>query len=177
MTEVTWNLDDLRDEQGRYRTRSLFLETINADTPLETIFTLKPRDHRGKISLKRLYLELALPDSEYDFAITVFGEWEHWKKLCESNNWFKPYLKAWREELEIKTRSSAIRAMHQTAQFEGSKGTAAAKWIAEGKWKGQRGRPSKEEVARETRIQAGIEDDLETDRAIFQEYTGANKSH
>ena len=158
----------LRDHQMRYRTRSLFYETQDVDT-FEPIFTLKPYDYNGCVSLKRIYLELALPDNEYEFATTVFGDWEHWKKLCASK-WFQAYVSDWREELEIKIKSAAMKAMFDTARYEGSKGTAAAKWIAEGKWRSQRGRPSKDEVERERRIQAGVAEEVDEHYALMESF-------
>lgn len=175
-TEFTWSLDDLRESQGRYRTRSLFFEFKHEVDGYDPIFTLKPVDHAGCISLKRLYLMYAMPEHEYEFAIRVFGLWEHWQKLCKPA-WFKPYLNAWREELEIKVRTEAILAMNETAKLEGGKGTAAAKWLAEGKWKGLRGRPTKEEIAGKLKQNAEIEENLAEHAGLFEEYTRVNKSH
>lgn len=153
----------LKDDKQRLRTQSLFYELNGIK---DAIFTLKEDDYEahGKklVSLKKLYLEIADP-TEYEFAKTVFGSWKHWQRLC-ANAIIRPYIDEWREELEIKIRSQAIKSILQTARDEGSKGTQAAKWLAEGKWQGTgRGRPSKEEVERTKRIHAGIKDEIDED--------------
>ena len=156
----------LKDKMGRYRTMSLFLE-YNQDSST-ALFTIKPYDHElhgvSYLSLKKIYLTFEDP-TEYEFAIAVFGDWKHWQKIC-NNSVLLPFIMEWRDELEIKLRSRAIRAIIGAAVGEGSKGTAAAKWIAEGQWKGKgsnRGRPSKEEVERIKKIHAGISEDIDED--------------
>ena len=148
---------DYRDKMGRYRTLSLFVETNNDnDTP---VFTLKPRDHNGCVSLKQLYLSYDDP-TEYSFAIEVLGSWEHWLKLSNST-WFKEYIEAWRLELEVKLRSKGIKEIRNQAAA-GNKD--AAKWLAEKGWdKRQAGRPSKAEIERERKQQANVSNSLEDD--------------
>lgn len=154
----------LKDKIGRFRTASLFME-LNQDSD-PAIFTLKENDHSlhgiDYLSLKRIYLEFG-DVTEYEFAIAVFGSWRHWQKLC-NNKIIREHIDEWREELEIKIRARAIQSIITTAITEGSKGTTAAKWIAEASWKGSgRGRPSKEEVERTKRIHAGIDKDISDD--------------
>lgn len=138
---------DLVDHVGAYRTQSLFLETKGV-TALEPLLTLKEIDweYKGKTlpSLKRIYMELEDP-TEYEVAIHVFGSWPHWLRLLE-NKAIRQEIDKWREELELKIRSKALKAMLDTASFEGAKGTAAAKYLAERGWvKRPAGRPSKAE--------------------------------
>ena len=148
-----------KDVMGRFRTLSLFYELNTTDLP--SVFTLKEREHKGYPSLKQIFLSYTDP-TEYTFAMEVFGSWTGWQKISESAE-IKKHVDQWREELEIKIRAEAIKAIAETAVTEGAKGTAAARWIAEGNWKGRRGRPSKAEVERERKIQAGIQDDISDD--------------
>jgi len=154
---------DRKDAMQRPRTLSLFLETNQSS--LDPIFTLKEDDHtlHGVLyySLKKIYLEIADP-TEYQFAQLVFGSWKHWKKLCDSPP-IKPHIEEWRDELEIKLTSQAVRSMIETAQEEGSKGVTAAKYVAERGWEKQAGRPSKQEVERTKKKYAGIRDEIDED--------------
>lgn len=150
--DLPYNKEDLKDTIGNFRTLSLFFEYNNTDN--KPIFTLKDYDHEGCLSLKQIYLSFDDP-TEWDFVQTVFGNWRHWQRII-NNRMLRPYIDQWREELEIKLRSQAIREMVKQSKNKDS----AAKWIAEGSWKGKRGRPSKEEVERERKIAAGIDDEL-----------------
>jgi hypothetical protein len=148
------------DGMGRFRTQSLFLELGYSD---EALFTLKDQDHQwnGKNypSLKRLYLEMADP-TEYAFATEYLLGWRHWQRICE-NKVLGRYVEEWRDELEVKLRSKAIRDAIDAAKTGNFQ---AAKWVADRGWdtKG-RGRPSKAEVERETKIQARINEDYNQD--------------
>lgn len=146
-----------------YRTRSLFIET-HTQGP-EPLMTLKEHDIEvnGKklLSLRRIYLEIGDP-TEYQVAMEVLGSWDHWNRLLESTV-VKPYIDAMREELEIVNRSQALQALRKTALYEGAKGTVAAKYIAEQAWKSTRGRPSKEEKAKQLRIESAIEKEMSED--------------
>jgi len=156
--------EQLVDHVGAYLTQGLFLETRSTSTP--PILTLKEVDweYKGEIlpSLRRLYIEIADP-SEYEVAIQVLGSWEHWKRLLQNKKIFS-YIQKYRDELEVKVRSGAIRSLIDTSCNEGSKGTAAAKYIAERGWdKRKAGAPSKTEVKKELKIQSDMEKELEED--------------
>ena len=160
MSQPIPKVDDnpLRDSINNFRTLSLFLETNTTD--LEPLFTLKDDDYRkeGKLykSMKRIYLSYNDP-TEWDFVQDVLGNWRHWERLC-NNKIIRSYIDQWRLELEIKLRSQGVRNLYEAS----GKKADAAKWFAEGAWKGKRGRPSKDEVEREKRVQAGIEQDLDS---------------
>ena len=154
----------LVDHIGSYRTQSLFLETNQSR--LKPIMTLKEIDweYKGEVlpSLRKVYMELADPE-EYTVAIKVLGSWEHWLRLLENKAIMK-YLNQYRSELEVKIRSGAVKSLIQTAELDGSKGTAAAKYIAEKGWdKRKAGAPSKVEVKRELAIHANIDSEIEDD--------------
>ena len=150
------------DNVGRYRTKSLFLEEIlqqQLDNGIIPVYTF--RKHEDYIDIHELYLSLGDP-TEYQFAISAFGTWQHFEYIS-SLRWFKKHLEMWRTELEIKMRSEALTTIMEVAATEGTKGITAAKWIADRGWDKKRGRPSKEEVQREKKVQAGIHEDISDD--------------
>lgn len=157
----------LKDSKGRWRIRSLFWEMVTPAQRKEFVppYTLKEEDFTNEegtfVSARAIYLAAKDP-TEYEAAMALLGSWEHWKKLLEVD-WFVAELTKWREELEIALKSEAIAAMRLTAKTEGSKGTAAAKFIAQGGWEEKKGRPSKAAVEKEARIQARIHDELDDD--------------
>lgn len=155
---------DLKDSMGRFRTQSLFFEMKHPG--IDPVFTLKPQDHEVKgvvyKSLRRIYLDIADP-TEYDFAIKVFDSWEQWRRIF-TNGLLSPYVNKWREELELKLRAGAINTIQAVASDPYNKGSlTAARWLADRGWDKKRGRPSKDEVAKERKIVANIHDELDED--------------
>lgn len=151
----------LVDDRGRYKTLSLFLE-IAYDK--DAIYTLKGYDHthEGKtyISLKRLYLECSDP-LEYEFATKYLADWDHWQKIC-NNKVLAQHIEKWRFELELKLRAEGVQRVIKSARGKGN--WLAAKFLAEKGWETRiAGRPSKEEVERETKIQTAIQSEFEED--------------
>lgn len=135
--------------KGTWLTRGLFLETSYMDQS-GVIYTLKDEDdlERNLPSLYKLYM--ACEDlTEYEFAVTHLGGWEHWQLIAESA-FFKPYVTKWRKELEIKIKSRALKALMDEALAGGKTGFSANKFLIEKGWverpSGKRGRPSKEEI-------------------------------
>lgn len=155
----------LKDRQGRWRTQSLFYEYKSENyTP---IFSIKDFDHKVKDiiypSLKRIYLSYDhVPDKELSFANEVLGGWEHWIVLQE-NKLFSGMIAQWKFELDLRIQEQAIKALMLASKEEGGKGVAAAKYLADKGYKELRGRPSKAEVERERKIQAGAKRELEED--------------
>jgi hypothetical protein len=148
------------NSEGRPLTQSLFLEVGYTD---EAIYTLKEVDHEynGKVypSLKRLYLEAADP-TEYVFATEHLMGWKHWQRICE-NKLLRKHIEEWREELEVKLRSEAVR---QAIAHAASGTFQAAKWVADRGWATRgAGRPSKADVDRDKRIQEKIDDEYSSD--------------
>ena len=157
--------EDAKDHVNSWRKGSLFFE-INTSA-LTPVFTLKREDHEYKGNTYKaiypLFIELVVDDpTEYDFAMAVFGSWAHWQKISESNM-MKEFFEEWRIEAEVARRSLMLKNIIKTATTEGSKGTTAAKYIAEHGWQKKRGRPSKVEVEKERKIQAGIDTNLQED--------------
>ena len=148
-------MGDFKDTCGKWLTQAVFWELRHEKyTPS---FSLKDydleRDGVTYPSLKHIYLRYSDP-TEYTFATEVLGGWEHWQAI-QSSYALRPYIQKWREELEIKLRAEALKSLRKAAS-EGSKGIAAAKYLAEKGWEKKRGRPSKEEVEKETKVEAAL---------------------
>jgi|TARA_Y100000296_G_C5171878_1_gene257741 hypothetical protein len=174
----------LKDKMNRPLTKGLFYETRHPN--IQASYTTKPHDREidGKlyISLKRLYLE-SLDPTEESFVQTAFdGDWHQWDKVrhvSALSSFFKrskkfrpdePWFDEWREELEVKLRSAGIRAIVDVATGADRNRLAAAKFLATGDWKGRRGRPSKAEIARERKIQAGVQEELDADGVRMDDF-------
>lgn len=160
----------LKDATGGPLTQSLFLE-LGYDTDY-AIYTLKSDDYeyKGKLypSIKRLYLEFEDP-TEYEVATRCFLDWAHWKRIC-ANKLLVPHVEAWREELEVKLRSQAVKDMIGLCAKEGGS-YQAAKYLADRGWdKRGAGRPSKEELAKRAAIAENIENDFSADVKRMADY-------
>lgn len=150
----------LKDTQGRPLTQGLFLE-VSYNTKY-AVYTLKDDDYEyeGKVypSLKRLFLELE-DVVEYDFANKYLLGWSHWKRLQE-NKLFTTVINEWREELELKLRSQAVRDILDMTADE--KSFQAAKWVADKGWeKLQKGRPRTADKIKEEALLNSIENDYD----------------
>lgn len=130
-------------------TKALFFEVAVGEKE-NVLYTLKDQDHRGYKSLYRLYMDLSDP-LEINFANTYLDGWEHWQMICEAP-WFKPYIKRWRHELNLKLRAEALLRIREIAKDETHKGSLAAnKILLDGAWETKEeskkvGRKSKEEI-------------------------------
>lgn len=137
-----------KDATGKFLTQSLFLENgYNTEYAIYTL-TDEDKEYKGKVypSLRRLYLETMDP-TEYEFSRRYLWGWDHWQRIA-ANNLMTEQIELWREELEVRLRSMAVRSI-----VIGALGSYnSAKWIADGSWKQKRGRPSKAELAKEKRI-------------------------
>lgn len=151
----------LLGDQGMPLTKAMFFETCLPERREKYCsFTLKDREHEGYASLKQYYMQYDDP-TEYEFAIDVFGSYQHWKTLVECE-WFTPYLSLWREEQEIRLRSKAIKQIAEHAL--GEKGYSASKWIAEAQWKPKAvGAPSAKDKAAKERVSASIDKEISSD--------------
>lgn len=163
MRKFTPDKSKFRDTQGKLITQSLFLE-IGYDTSF-AVYTLKEEDYEynGVLypSLKQLYLDTEDP-TEYSFAKTYLYSWNHWKRLND-NKVLKPHFDEWRDELEYKLRSQAIRDIMQMSMAE-TGGFQAAKWLADRGWdKRGAGRPSKLEKEREQNINEKLNEEFKAD--------------
>lgn len=158
--------DVFKDPKGRYRTRSLFWETaITAPRYLTPLYTFKKYDNHGCKSAYNIYMQSNDP-LEYEFAQNLVGSWEHYERLI-GLDWFVEQIQPWRDELNVKYRAKALKNLEEVASSGKTEASriAAAKYLAERGWerKGNRGRPTKEEVKRVTKEEAEIEKRLSED--------------
>lgn len=152
------------DSMGRPLTQSLFLEVGYSEY---AVYTLKEYDHtyNGVVypSLKALFLKEEDP-TEYEFASRYLLGWQHWKRLND-NKVLAKHFEEWREELELKIRSQAVKDMMSLCASE-SGNFSAAKFLADRGWeKRGAGRPSKAEKERHKRIEDKIADEFASDVA------------
>jgi hypothetical protein len=158
--------------------RSLFLEEYvygygdireaRRDLKDRVLFTLKDTDVTSDgityPSLYRLYMEASDP-TEYEFAMTHLGGWDHWLRLSEAQ-WFQPYVERWRTELELKLKARAIQDIIREAEAGTKNSFSANKWLVAKAWapdKTRRGRPSKAEVLSQAAQIASNNDRVEED--------------
>jgi len=149
---------------GKYRTRSLF-DDGGSPSELEHIYTLKDHD-TSYPSLKQLYLKAA-DLTEYTFATTYLGGWDHWQALLECA-WFLPLVLKWRTELELKLTSEALVRIREEAEADGRNAFAANKFlvsqgISRKAEPSRRGRPSKDEIRKIAVEKANELSNVETD--------------
>ena len=137
--------------------------------PTKALF--KQYSPQGKEDLEEWrtrFVAIADP-TEYQGGIELCGSWNEWQAF--KRNWptFKhTILIEWLAEVEVKLRSEAISNL--CAQALDPKGSAAAKWIAEGRYKPKKvGAPSKSEIERQAKIQARVLDEVEDEIARVKE--------
>lgn len=166
----------MKDSMNRYRVASLFWELRNTRDVkiLAPLFTMKDRAHTvpskdGKSlitypSLKEIYMSYNhVPYNEYDFAMEIFGSWEHWKIIADSNTCCS-MVASWREELAIKIKSKAVRNIMEASNSANAIGVNAARYLAdEGYVPKKVGRISREERERVKKIAAGVANNLTED--------------
>ena len=139
----------LKDSMGRFRTQSLFYEHRSPKYP--SPFTLKDKEHKGRMSMYQKYMEIGDP-TEYRQALALLGSWRHWQVLT-SSEWFAPFVERWRAELKTKFESDRWEEMADVERtHKGTpQGVAATKWLAQ-RYNtdptAKRGRPSKAERKR-----------------------------
>jgi hypothetical protein len=106
----------------------------------------------------RLYVEAADP-TEYDAAMVLIGNWEHWQVLRKSKTLAELFDK-WRMEVEVKLRSEAIKSMvRHSKQMNGA---AAAKWLAEAGFV-ERDKRTKKGKEEEKQIGASVSSQVQED--------------
>lgn len=110
-------------------------------------------------SFKQLYLDVSDPTG-YEFAARYLENYEHLMRLKRSGS-FREFINRVEEELSVKMISAGIKEIAGLA----SKGNYnASKYLADaGFAPTKRGRPGKDEVERERKIQAKAKDDVMRD--------------
>tara|TARA_R110002072_G_scaffold100698_10_gene221897 strand:+ start:2669 stop:3193 length:525 start_codon:yes stop_codon:yes gene_type:complete len=155
----------LKDSMGRLRTTSLFVEFKHPQ--MKPLYSLKEYDIETPEgvypSLKKMYMSYDhVPGFEYDFAMDIFGSWEQWTKLCNISQ-LRGEMQQWRDELDIRIKASALKQMMLASKDNDAKGINAAKYLADKGYTKKAGRPSKEEIIRQTKIEAGANQELADD--------------
>lgn len=130
-----------KDVMGRWITSGLFKETAQKDDYV--IYTLD--------DARKWYMECNDPTS-YLFATSFLDGYKHWLALKESPA-LAHHLLQWEDELEVKMRSEALNRIYTYSK--GKDGYQASKYLVEAGWlKKKAGRPSKAQIAKETRLRA-----------------------
>ena len=146
-----------KNSSGRFFTKSLFFEMTLAHRP-HAVYTLKDNDHTDNkgvkyVSLKRLFLACTDP-TEYTFATTHLGGWQHWKDMQTTTDLI-PHIEEWREERDVKLRSIGIQKL--ISQAEEGDSFQAAKYLADKGWDANtKGRPSKAQVTKAAKEEASV---------------------
>jgi len=144
-----------KNTSGKWLTKALFFELTPAIRP-HAVFTLKDQDHvvgeKTYFSLKRLFLESDDP-TEYKFATKHLGGWGHWKEIQKTDELLAE-IEEWREERDVRLRSLGVKKLIESAE----KGNyQAAKFLTDKGWDVQtKGRPTKDQVKRAAKEQAGV---------------------
>jgi hypothetical protein len=105
-------------------TKALFYEnrfqtTVETNAP----YCLKSNDHElHGVVYKSMYLIYMSCDSEYEAAIKLLGNYQHWTKLKRCT-WFLPYVEEWNAELRL--RESALARAKLVKLTEAGNVTAA----------------------------------------------------
>lgn len=147
------------DTMGRPLTQGLFLEINYSPYAIYSIDDWD-KEYKGNTypSLKRAFLEEA-DIGEYNFATKYLLGWKHWKRMND-NKLLREHFDEWREELEIKIRSEAIKTLVEDM----SDNFQAIKWLAERGWEKKGvGRPKKFDVEKENNIRQRINEEFEAD--------------
>lgn len=119
MYDYEANRDKLHASNGGKLTTSLFEELASDHVAAKPVFKLS--------EWRKKYVEIADP-TEYDAAMQLIGNWDHWLVLLD-NPVFLKEVEKWRLEVEVKLRSQALRQLMKQSKLP--TGTAAAKWLAE----------------------------------------------
>ena len=124
----------MKSSANVWLTNALFIETALHGTD-NVIFTLKDKNSpEGYQSFPNIYFALTDKDpTEFTFATTVLGSWEHWEAMCRSIK-LKPYIAKLRAELNIRQKSKAVQYMLNEVETDGKNSFQAAKLLLAKPW-------------------------------------------
>ena len=139
---------------ARKPSKTWFYETTLPDTRNDlTLYSLKKRDHEVAgytyLSLHKIYITMEDP-TEYEFAMSVFGDYSVWENLCNLS-WFKQHHLQMQKELVLKLKARTVKGMisdlnEGKASYNAQKYLADAGYLDENEKNKKRGRPSKDEL-------------------------------
>ena len=171
MSQPLFTYEQLKNEKGVIRTKSLFYEYAY-DDPQFAIFTIKDTDHqtsegRPLMSLSKKFIELTVDDpTEVLFADKLFGSWEVWDKIRNSDKRIVAKLEKWRKESVIRRKSLAFQTLVNEIKTQGRGALASSKYLLEEPWKakggadGRKVRKESAETAQEAFERDGLKEDL-----------------
>lgn len=155
-----------KDDKGRWRTQSLFLENNYGG---DAMYTLKDSDYEYKGTVYKSLKQLFINEEdtvEYEFANKYLGGWQHWKRIC-ANKLYTALVDEWREELELKLRAKGVKRLIDRAINGDS--YQAEKYLADRGFLGRKaGAPSKLEKEKGVKQTAHIADEYASDLARLQ---------
>ena len=116
-----------------FRTKALFKDHPQAEGngEYQVFFIGKEKSSKDYISLKEVYMAIEDP-TEYEFAMVVFGSYRHWLHIAELS-WAKDHVAEWRNELQMKIKSGAIKGVVNLVDDDYTKETTklqALKYLA-----------------------------------------------
>ena len=162
-------MSKLKNSQNKYYTRQLFweewIELPNEKKTITPVFTLY-KDKEGLINFGKAYVESEDPTG-YKVSQEHLEGYRLWTLLMNCS-WFKTAKKMWDEELDARLSSKGLQKL-QEMLVNGTppQQAAAAKYFADKEYRKDkthaRGRPSKEQVAAQTRKEAETEKQLSAD--------------
>ena len=158
--------------QGVIRTKSLFWELDYQSD--DCIFTLKEEEcstatGRALVPISRLFIEMTIDDpTEYEFADAVFGSWDVWDKIRNSDKRLVEHIEKWRREADVRRKALAFRTLLNEVKLGGKSAFGAAKYILEEGWKktdarttdGRKERAKQRETAEEAFKRTGVDEDI-----------------
>jgi len=149
-------MQDREDGRGRIQAKAIFKQYSSIGT--EDITDWRKR------------FVATLDPTEYTGGVELTGSWENWQKF--KRNWpsFQTmHLDSWLEEIEIVMRSKAIRSLIDASLVKGDVG--AAKFLVEGKHQDKLvGRPSKDRIQKQLRIDTAVHKEIANDLERIKEF-------
>lgn len=159
-----------KNDRGVFLVQSLFYDIKYDENTAMYCIKDQQSEKNGKVfkNLKELYMQCNDP-TEYTFATTYLGGWQHWKAICNSPV-LRHYIEQWREELEVKLRAQALCSIYEQATAD-KPSYQASKYIADREWiKRPAGAPSKEEIQHEKNKQTRINTEFQEHLERMKEY-------
>ncbi len=163
MTDIVELISEREDGKGRIGAKSLFKQY--------------DKDGTEDIQEWRKRFVATLDPTEYAGGIALLGSWENWQKF--KRNWpsFKSmHLNSWLEEIEIAIKSKSITNLVKAAIGTEIDGIArmdvgAAKFLVEGKHQDKLvGRPTKERIEKQLRIETAVQREAANDLDRIKEF-------
>lgn len=139
----------LFDSQGRRKKQLLFYELNAFWEKYPPVYTLRNKEYKGLPSAYLIYMNSV---DEYDAALKLVGNLDHWRILTSCEWFIEPDpdhmftgLAQWREDMKQRDASIAKAVLMKNA-MKGDTNAAKAMMAIDKETKKERGRPTKEVV-------------------------------